>query len=60
LVLRCRCAFGPRFALERQAQIIRQPVTVNNANDGLGASTAAPTSGAAGRRVLAMDHGRRK
>jgi outer membrane autotransporter protein len=43
---------GPRFVLEPQAQIIWQEVTLNQANDGLGAVALGTTSGTTGRLGL--------
>jgi outer membrane autotransporter protein len=41
--------FGPRFALEPQAQIVWQRVSFYDANDGLGSVGLGDTSGASGR-----------
>ena len=41
--------FGPGFVLEPQAQIVWQRVSLDDANDGLGAVALGTTSGASGR-----------
>jgi outer membrane autotransporter protein len=41
--------FGPRFALEPEAQIVWQRVSFDDANDGLGSVSLGDTSGASGR-----------